>query len=136
MNLDKINTFFENDRYVKLSRMVIDAVEPGKATCSMMIQPCHLNGWDVVQGGAIFTLADFAFAVASNVTNGRLTASLNNNISFFRPPKGKKLLATAKALSASKRICFYEVHIIDDLGTPVAQMNVSGYIKDMELDFN
>ena len=43
----------------------IEEVDDGYAKCSLEIQPHHLNAANTVMGGAIFTLADFAFAVAT-----------------------------------------------------------------------
>ena len=45
---------------------VIDEAHYGYAKCSMEIEPRHCNALGIPMGGTIFTLADFAFAVASN----------------------------------------------------------------------
>ena len=45
---------------------VIDEADYGYARCSMEIQPRHCNALGIPMGGTIFTLADFAFAVAAN----------------------------------------------------------------------
>jgi acyl-CoA thioesterase len=48
----------------------------------MKINETHLNAVGVVQGGAIFTLADFAFAVASN-SRGKIALAINAEIYPF-----------------------------------------------------
>lgn len=58
-------------------------------------RPRHLNAAGTVQGGALFTLADFAFAVAANA-GGVLTVSLQNSISFLRAAKPARLTARAE----------------------------------------
>jgi len=41
-------------------------VAPGQAEVRMPLDQRHLNGAGIVHGGAIFSLADVAFAAASN----------------------------------------------------------------------
>ena len=54
------------DLFARHTGIELRDVGPGWAKASMKIQPCHFNGARTVHGGAIFTLADFAFAAASN----------------------------------------------------------------------
>ena len=77
-------------------------------------------------GGAMFTLADFAMAVAANLDE-KPTVAINCNIRFFSPAKGTKLIATCEADKAGRRIGFYTVDIKDDLGTYVAQFNATAH---------
>ena len=64
--MENIKQFFTGDRYAKLSGIELLSVSPGLAVAQMKIQPHHMNAVGSVQGGAIFTLADLAFAAASN----------------------------------------------------------------------
>lgn len=126
--LEELRRFFQADRFAMDAGIAIDEAEPGRAVCSMTVEPRHLNAGNGVQGGAIFTLGDFAFAVAANAGQP-LTVSLSNQISFLHPAKGTKLIAEASCLTSGKRVCFYRVVIRDELGTDVAEMTVNGYIK-------
>lgn len=130
LDLDQIRSFFTADRFAAESGAVIDSVAPGCAICSLEVEPRHLNAGGSVQGGAIFTLADFAFAVAANAGQP-LTVSLSNQISFLKSPRGKKLIAEACCVTSGKRTCFYRVSVTDDVGTAVAEMTVNGYIKQV-----
>ena len=79
-------------------------------------------------GGAIFTLADFAGAVAAN--SWRVTAdvvTLSSNISFLSLAKGTKLIGEAVCLKDGRTTCLYEVKITDELGTHVAHATVNGF---------
>lgn len=129
-DLQSIRDFFQNDRFAADAGAVIDWVKPGEAQCSLDIGPQHKNAAGILQGGVSFTLADFAFAVAANVTHP-VTVSLNNQIAFLHPPKGAKLIATAKEISAGKTTCYYEVDVMDELKTSVAHMTVTGYIRPL-----
>ena len=101
MKRDEIEAFFSQDAYAKACGITIDEVEEGKAVCSFTIAPQHLNGRGTVQGGAIFTLADFAFAVAAHA-KGDMAVSLENQIAYMHASRGKKLVATAYEVSATK----------------------------------
>lgn len=126
MKRDEIEAFFSQDAYAKACGITIDEVEEGKAVCSFTIAPHHLNGRGTVQGGAIFTLADFAFAVAAHA-KGYMAVSLENQIAYMHASRGKKLIATAYEVSATKKVCFYQVDVTDDLGKAIARMSVTGY---------
>jgi len=132
VSIEKIRNFFTADRYAVFTGIQIDQVEEGFAVCSLIISEKHLNAGDTVQGGVIFTLADFAFAVASN-SYGKLTLSLNNNISYLHATRGDTLFATAKKISSSKKVCNYEVEVTDNLGVTIAKMTATGFIKDQEI---
>ena len=130
MELETIRAFFTGDRSAVENGMAIEQAVPGEAVCSMALTPHHRNAKNAVMGGAIFTLGDFAFAVAANcATLGQkeVVVSLSNNITFCREAKGTRLIATAKELSATRRTRLYQVTVADDLGTLVAQMMVNGY---------
>lgn len=128
-DLETIRHQFASDRYAMHSGIVIEEAHEGYARCSMVIQPYHLNALDSVQGGAIFTLGDFAFAVAS-CCGSQKAVSLSNQISYMKPAKGKQVIAEAKVISAGRRACFYDVRITDELGTPIATMTVNGFIVE------
>jgi acyl-CoA thioesterase len=127
MNPDVIK-HVENDRFAQLLGIEIVDAAPGYALVEMKIGEKHLNGIDTVQGGAIFTLADYAFAVASNA-DGSTTVAVNASISFFRPPRGTLIRAEAREESASKKICGYKVEIRDEDGMLIASFSGLGYRK-------
>ena len=85
----------------------------------MTIRPEHLNGVGVVHGGAIFALADAAFAAASN-SEGRVAVAININISYLRGAKEGVLTARATEVNPDKRIGSYRVDVTDEEGQAVA----------------
>lgn len=118
----------ENDRFAAYVGIKLVKCGPGHAVAEMIITDKHLNGINIVQGGAIFTLADYAFAAASN-SKGLLTVAINASITYFKSPQGKLLTAEAKEISTQKRICGYNVDIYDDNKELVARFCGTGYIK-------
>ena len=103
--------------------------EPRHARCAFSLRPSHLNAAGTPMGGALFTLADFAFAVAANGWSeaGEITVSQNATVYFLAPAKGKTLTAEAVCRKAGRTTSLYTVDITDELGTAVAHMSVSGY---------
>ena len=84
MDTEAIQAFFNKaDAFAKHNGMTITEVREGYARAEMELQPYHLNGARTVHGGALFTLADFAFAAASN-SRGQLALSINASISIFK----------------------------------------------------
>ena len=92
----------------------------------MKLTDRHKNAYGGVMGGAIYTLADFAFAVASNYDKECATVSLVGQASFMSATNGNELFATARLLKDGKRNCFYEVTVTDDLNKPVAVVSFTG----------
>ena len=101
--------------------------EPGRALCALALRPHHLNAAGRPMGGAMFTLADFAFAVAVNGHSDRITVSQHVSVTFLSPAKGGRLLAEARCLKAGRTTCLYAVEVRDEVGTQVAYATVNGY---------
>jgi acyl-CoA thioesterase len=108
--MDKMRKFFENDRFATYSGIEVVNISPGSAKTRMKVEDRHLNGIGTVHGGALFTLADFTFALAAN-SYGRVTVAINANISYLKAIKTGTLIAEAQELSKSNRISNYIVNI-------------------------
>ena len=125
--LEQAREMFSKDLYAtKLTGAVIDEVGEDTATCSMKITDDHRNAYGGVMGGSIYTLADFAFAVASNFDKERKTVSVVGTASFMAQSRGSVLYATSKLLKDGKSNCFYEVTVTDDLGKLIAVVSFNG----------
>lgn len=125
-DIEKVREFFAKDRFATDNGAVIEQVGENSATVSMEIKEHHRNAVGIVMGGAIFTLADFAFAVASNHEDPG-TVSLSANITFLKASKGNKLIAKAECVRNGRTTCYYRVTVTDDTGTLIAEVTTSGY---------
>lgn len=125
--LDEIRERFFHDRFATVNGAVIEEVSKGYAKCSMQVTDNHKNALGAVMGGAIFTLADFAFAVATNWQE-MTVVSLNASITFLGRAKGDTLIAEAKKIRSGKRTCYYMVEITDELGSQIAHMTSNGFV--------
>jgi len=128
-----IMSYFENDRFAAYVGIKLVEVKTGYAKAIMEITDKHLNAVNIVQGGVIFTLADFAFAAASN-SYGQVSLGINANISYFQPPKGKILIAEAIEISANKKIASYNVDIFGEDKELIARFTGMAYRKKDKLN--
>lgn len=127
--LEEIKTRFAGDRFAtELAQAEIVTAEPNHAICQMRIRPELLNANHVPMGGALFTLADFAFAVASNAFSENGCVSQNASMTFLAPAKGQLITAEAVCLKNGRRTCLYQVDIRDDAGVYVAHLTVNGFV--------
>lgn len=127
--MEGIKRFFATeDKFARHSGIELVEVRPGWAKASMKIEPFHLNGAKTVHGGAMFTLADFAFAVASN-SHGMLAMGINTSMSFVKAALQGTLYAEAKEQSLNARLASYAVTITDDAGDVVALFQGMVYRK-------
>ena len=124
--LEKVRKRFENDRFATDNGAVIEAVGEGYALCVMSLDEHHYNAVGSVMGGAIFTLADFAFAVASN-WNKKPCVSLTAQITYLGRAKGKKLIAEAEKVKEGRTTCYYLIEVADELGNKVAHVTSNGF---------
>ena len=126
-NLDELNEFFKNDIFAtKLLNAKILEANNDYAKCFFEITADHKNAKGVVMGGAIFSLADFTFAVATNQHEDYYTVSTTSNVNFIRPAFNGKLTAEAIKIKDGKTICFYDVNVYDDKNTLIAKINITG----------
>lgn len=129
--LEGVRQFFQNDHFATENGAVIDQAEDGLARCSMVLTEHHKNAAGGVMGGAIFTLADFAFAVASNF-QGVLHVSRSSQVTFLGTAKGGQLIAAARRIKEGRHTCYYLVEITDELGTQVAYVTIDGFVLPSE----
>jgi acyl-CoA thioesterase len=132
MNAEDLKRCLKNDRFAAHSGIELLTVSPGNATAKMVLQPHHLNAVKTVQGGAIFTLADFTFAAASN-SHGTVAVAINASITFIKAAVTGTLWAEARELSKNFKIGSYIVEVKDDHGELVATFQGLAYRKKDKL---
>ena len=130
---DKIRQFLDRDKFARFVGIDLVDVTPGKAVAKMAIRDHHRNGVGTVQGGAIVTLADLAFAAAAN-SYGTVAVAINITVSFLNPGLAGTLTATAEEISASPRLATYLVRVQDDAGKIVALFQGTVYRKKEAID--
>ena len=122
--------FLDRDRFARMLGIRIVEARPGYAKTAMDLTDDHRNGAGVAHGGAIFSLADLAFAVASNA-HGKLSLAVAASISYVKAGKGKTLYAEAREVSLGCKMGTYAITITNDAGEAVAAFQGTVYRKDV-----
>lgn len=117
--MDSSEDFFERDRYARKAGIELVTVSPGFARVRMVIGDHHLNSHGSVHGGAIFTLADTAFALASN-SHGVPAAAINAHISYLTAARSGTLHAEAVEFARNPKLASYTVTVTGDDGAKIA----------------
>ncbi len=90
--IDYLNRY---DRFAAGAGVRLVEIGDGYARAQMTVTEAHVNGANVCQGGAIFTLADLAFAAVCN-SHGVLTLGISNTIDYLTSARlGDHLTAEA-----------------------------------------
>ncbi len=127
-----LRTFFDRDRFARHNGIELLDAGPGWAKARMTIGDQHLNAADVVHGGALFTLADLVFAVASN-SHGKLALGINVSISYLKAARVGTLTAEAKEVSCNSKLATYTMEVHDAAGDLVALAQGTVFRKDTPL---
>lgn len=126
-DLEKAREFFKNDSYAtSTTGIVITDVGDRYARVELDLDERHYNAIGAVMGGVLFTMCDFAFAIAANF-NSVPCVTLGTQAIFMRKNKGTHLICEAKCLKDGRRACFYDVFVTDELGTEIAKVTIEGF---------
>lgn len=129
-----IKEFFKDDQFAALAEVELLEVEPGRALAKMPIKAMHLNAGKSVQGGAVFTLADLAFAAAANAY-GNLAVSVETSIRYFKGVGSGTLYAEAKMVHLHRKLATFQVNITNEKEELIALFTATAYRKDVPLLF-
>ncbi len=124
--------FLKKDKYAELTGIKLLEVSEGRARAMLEINEKHLNGFGTVHGGAIFTLADFAFGAASN-SHGTAAVAINSSISFFKAVSAGILYADAKEISLHYKLASYVIDVTNEKNELIASFQGMVYRKKDKL---
>ena len=121
------------DRFAANAGCKITEVDTEHAVAEMVVTTAHLNGANVCQGGALFTLADLAIAALMNA-NGQLTVGISNSIMFVSSAKeGDLLRAEAISVCDHHKIPSVEVRVTNQEGRLICHVTGMGYRKSVSI---
>lgn len=118
----------QRDQFAQLLGMELTEVEDGRARVRMALRPDHRNGFGIAHGGAVFALADTAFAAASN-SHGYGAVSLSATMNYLLPGVEGTLQADAREVSRTKKVSVYEVKVTNEDGEVIAVFQGLAYHK-------
>lgn len=100
------------DPYCATLGIELASIEPGRAVTRLTIDDGLLNFHGTAHGGAIYSLADAAFAAASNAL-GETALALETNVSYLEGVEtGTTLEARATEIHRTRRTASYEVVVV------------------------
>ena len=121
------------DRFTANAGCRLTEVDNEHAIAEMIVTAEHLNGGQVCQGGALFTLADLAIAALMN-SRGLLTFGINNSVMFVSSAKeGDLLRAEAVSVSDHHKIPSVEVRVTNQEGRLICHVTGMGYRKSIPI---
>ncbi len=123
-----LKQFLNDDKFALHAGIELLEVKNGSAKVRMEVKPFHINGVGLVHGGALFTLADFAFAAAAN-SHEEVAVAINASISYLKGVKAGTLYAEAEEISNSRKISVYSIKIIDEHNQLIATFQGMAYKK-------
>jgi len=130
MDLAKIVERFKADQYAtELTGAEIVAVREDYAKTKLVVQPKHMNALGIMHGGALFTLANFTFAVAINAEREDTVVPIECHISFFKPVTEGILYAESQLISQSRSLITHDVVITNEQGETIAKYRGRGFIR-------
>ena len=126
----------KTDRFAANNGCQIIEVDEHHAVAVMTVTNSHLNGGNVCQGGALFTLADLAIAALMN-QGGLLTFGISNQIMFVSSAhEGDVLRAEAVSISDHHKIPSVEVRVTNQENQLICHVTGMGYRKSVAIPGN
>ena len=121
------------DRFAANAGCQLTEVDDHHAVAVMTVSEGHLNGGNVCQGGALFTLADLAIAALMN-NKGQLTFGISNSMMFVSSARlGDTLRAEAISVADHHKIPAVEVRVTNQEGRLICHVTGMGYRKNTSL---
>ncbi len=122
-----IPPYMKEDKFAELTGIELVPDKDGKPAARLKITEKHLNGLKTAQGGSIFTLADYAFALACN-SDGRISVALNLSVNFINAARLGDVLATrVTELSRRRVISVYEITVVNQDEEVIARFTATAY---------
>ena len=131
--LADLQRYFSGDQFAELCGIEIVETGPGYAMTRLEVKDHHLNSLKMVHGGALFALADQAFAAAVH-TGGKVALAINISISYLKAARGKVLVARAQEVARNSRLAICRIDITDEHDDIVATLQGMAYIKNQAID--
>lgn len=104
----------------------INIIKETKEECiaEAIINENSLNPYNIIHGGLIFTLGDTVTGFHARLFNGD-SLTLDAQIDFLKPGKGKKLIAKSKMIKCGKSTIILTANIYDDTNSLIAIMKTT-----------
>ncbi len=130
--LEIAHKMLEHDAFSKWLGVELIEMRAGYCLLKMTIRQEMLNGFYIAHGGITFSLADSAFAFASN-SRGRHAVSIHCEINHLQALKAEEvILAEASEEHLNHKIAVYNVRVVKEDKELVASFKGTVYRKSNE----
>jgi acyl-CoA thioesterase len=128
--LDELKSRFESgDIFPGSLGIELIELKEGSAKLAMTVTESMINFHGTAHGGAVFTLADTAFALSCN-SHGTPAVALSVTIDYMSPANpGEKLYADAVEVQRTKRTGNYHITVTSNDGRKIAFIRGIAFIK-------
>lgn len=110
----------KHDHFSQWMGLEIEEIQAGYCRLHMTVRHEMLNGFGILHGGVTFSMADSAFAFASN-SHGQLSVSLNASITYPKSAKeGDTLTAEATERNRSNKTATYDIEVRNQAAETIA----------------
>lgn|SRR5690625_4104094 len=124
---------FESDPYARSLNIRLLSWDEGYAEIALTLTEQMMNFHGAANGGVLFSLADYAFAIASN-SYGQVAVGINTSMVFTNAGEvGEQLICTAEEVNKGRRLATYQMEIKNKQGELKARME--GTVYRMKKEF-
>lgn len=125
---EEMTKIFKEDPFAQKLNMELLEWGKGYAKTALTITDEMLNFHRAAHGGLVFSLADYAFAVASN-SHGQVAVGISTNMSYVAAGElGEELVCTATEINNNGRLAIYQMEVMSN-GQLKARMEGMVYRK-------
>jgi acyl-CoA thioesterase len=125
-----VDAMMSHDAFSQWIGVEVLNVDLGSCTIRAIIRPDMVNGFGICHGGVTFSIADSAFAFASN-SRGSHAVSIETSISHHKPAQiGDVITAQAKEIHVSNRLARYEVSVTNQNNALIAHFKGTVFVTE------
>jgi len=125
----------QSEEYAKMIGIEVVEIGPGRAVVQMKPRKELSNIFEMIHGGAIFSLIDEAFELSCNA-HGTVAVALNMSVTFHNPPDPNAMLrAESREIHRSRKTGTYEIKVRDGNNLLIASCQALAYRKENPLPF-
>lgn len=122
------------DNFGELLGVQVLVADEDRVKVRTVVRPEHTNAYGTAHGGFLYSLADVAFAKASN-TEDLGGVAINTHMESYRPAEvGEALIAESHGENIAKRLATYKIQLCRERdGAPIASFTGTAYLLRNEL---
>jgi acyl-CoA thioesterase len=130
---DPVFSKISQDPFARWMGIALEELRPGYSRVSMTLTSQMVNFHGIPHGGAIFSLADAAFAAAGN-SHGQTAVALSMTIHYLAATTpGTRLVAEAQEIRKGRRAGFYDIRVKAESGDLIAACQAVVHRKEQSI---